>query len=376
MGKIFPTLYKQAKKGEIREWRIQTNGGDIMTTHGMHGGAMQLAVKEAKAKNVGRANETTAEQQAKLEAESMWKKKKDKGYFESVKEAEEEVVFLPMLAHELKPKVLEKLEFPVDVQPKLDGVRCLAHWKGDSVHLMSRGGKTYDVAHISKALESILQPNWVLDGEIYLYGLPLQDINKLVKKHRDKPIKDIGYCSTDLEYWVYDTFCTEGDYLQTRHWSARLRTLKMGTSIPSSGSIKRIPTHQVESRQELMAAHQTFNTEGYEGTIIRLHNGLYELGHRSRSLLKYKDFQDDEFEIVGFDEGVGKFVGCVVWVCRTKSGREFRVVPKGTMRQKQEWFQAADKYISQMLTVKYQTLTKDGIPEFPVGITIRMPEDM
>ena len=54
----------------------------------------------------------------------------------------------------------------------------------------------------------------------------------------------------------------------------------------------------------------------------------------------------------------------------------FSVVPKGTIKQKQKWFKKADKYIGKLITVKYQRLSKDGIPEFPVGIGLRLEEDM
>ena len=91
------TLYKKNKNESIQVWAIWTEGADIVTEHGKLDGKKQLSRKTAKAKNVGRANETSASEQAILTAKSMWTKKKDKGYFESREEAETNLVFLPML---------------------------------------------------------------------------------------------------------------------------------------------------------------------------------------------------------------------------------------------------------------------------------------
>ena len=60
-------------------------------------------------------------------------------------EAAKELVFLPMLANSWE-KCKKKVVYPVDVQRKLDGVRCMAFWHGDEVKLLSRGGMEYNVA--------------------------------------------------------------------------------------------------------------------------------------------------------------------------------------------------------------------------------------
>ena len=44
---------------------------------------------------------------------------------------------------------------------------------------------------------------------------------------------------------------------------------------------------------------------------------------------------------------------------------------RGTKEQRTGWFDNGDKWIGSLLTVRFQELTDDGIPRFPVGITIR-----
>lgn len=75
-----PPLYHQAKSGKIHVWRVWTEGDTIVTEHGQVDGEKLTARKRATPKNVGRSNETTAEEQARLEAKSMWQKKRDHKY--------------------------------------------------------------------------------------------------------------------------------------------------------------------------------------------------------------------------------------------------------------------------------------------------------
>jgi len=367
---ILRHLYKKNKNGSFQAWSIFTHGADIYTKHGKVDGKQQESIKTAKGKNIGKTNETTSSEQANLTAQSMWNKKKDKGYFTSIEDAENEVVFLPMLAHELTDKMREKLEFPVYIQPKMDGVRCLARWDGDKIQLLSRGGKDYNIPHLSEALQAVIEPGQVLDGEIYIHGVLRQDINALVKKHRDEEYEDTGYCSNNLQYWIYDTFKVDNLKQSFEERYAHLLQLNTDQKI-----LIPVPLTTANNNQNMIDAHDLYTGMGFEGSIIRLFKGPYELGHRSRGLLKYKDFQDAEFKIIGAQEGVGKFVGCVTWTCITSNGQEFNVVPKGTLKQKKEWFKDAQKYIGKEITVKYQSLSKDGIPEFPVGIGLRLDKD-
>ena len=69
---MLPTLYSIDSKQNIRQWRVWTEGADIIVEHGLMGGKLQQKRTTAKAKNTGRANATTAEEQAKLEAQSKW----------------------------------------------------------------------------------------------------------------------------------------------------------------------------------------------------------------------------------------------------------------------------------------------------------------
>ena len=364
------TLYHQGKTGAIVQWNIWTEGADICTEYGQMGGKMQTSRKTATPKNVGRANATTAEEQAILEATAMHKKRLDGKYSLTIEDAKKEV-FLPMLATDFE-KRKDKVTYPVDVQPKLDGVRCMAFWEGDSVRLMSRGGKKWECSeHIEKQLEGILPKGWVLDGELYLHGETFQGITKLVKKLRTE--------SVNIEYHVYDVPRTEKD--NKGEWDEhRMEALTKFRDLSiDCKSVKVVDTYQADSEDEVYQLQSEFLENGYEGAIVREFEGIYRFGYRSNSLLKVKNFMDEEYKIVDFTTGVGRFDGCIIWICETANGAKFKVVPQGTMEERQETYYNAnqtDYGIGELLKVKYFELTDDGIPRFPVGLGIRLTEDM
>ena len=358
------TLYHQSKNGAIVQWDCWTEGADICTRYGQIGGKMQDARTTATPKNVGRANATTAEEQAILEAKAKHKKRLDGKYSLTIEDAKKEV-FLPMLAGDFE-KRKDKVTYPVDVQPKLDGVRCIAYWDGDNVKLMSRGGKFWECCqHIIDELEQVLPKGTVLDGELYIHGSTFQEITKLVKKQRPE--------SVDVEFHIYDIPKVNNE--DAGEWKDR-RLLLENLHLHISNHLIITPTETADNEQEVYQLQSKYLEEGYEGAIVREADGEYRFGYRSRSLLKVKNFTDEEYKIVGYTTGVGRFEGSVVWICETWNGEEFKVVPQGTMEERQEAYQNADEKIGDMLKVKFFELTDDGIPRFPVGLGIRANEDM
>ena len=361
------TLYHTSKTGAIVEWDIWTEGADIVTEFGQRDGKKQLARKTATGKNVGRSNETTPEDQAILEMKSMHKKKLDGKYSTTLKGAKQEV-FLPMLASSFD-KRKDKVTYPVDVQPKLDGVRCLAYWDGDSVKLMSRGGKQWECCnHIVEELMKILPKGMVLDGELYIHGKSFQEITKLVKKWRLE--------SVDVVFHVYDVPKELAGAIRPV-WADRRWSLEsLLEPFEECDSLEVVDTHLANTEEDVYKLQSQFLEEGYEGAIVREMDGEYRFGYRSNKLLKVKNFCDKEYEIVGFTTGVGRFNGCCIWICVTEDGDEFKVVPQGTMEDRKATYKNAKNYIGELLKVKFFELSDDNIPRFPVGIGIRPTEDM
>lgn len=372
--KEFPTLYYTARTGTVHSWRVWSDGETVHTEYGLVGGKKQRSSKKSSPTNEGRSNMRTSEQQAEFDAHSLWTNKVERKYSETIEGAQEEL-FLPMLAHEFSKRG-KNLSYPVHMQPKLDGVRCLAFWSGDQVRLLSRSGKDYDVpGHISKQVATFLPHDTVLDGELYAHGVSLQTITSWVKKLRPETAR--------VEYHIYDIPVFEGE--QDLPWIKRYGSL-VRLAPPYSATIdafkakapnvKFVNTGIGVSPEGVQAQERFYVSQGFEGAMVRTMTGLYEWGRRSPDLLKVKSFQDDEFEVVGFQDGVGRMEGGVVWSCKTGEGKTFSVTPKCSMENRKEFFRRGKEFVGRKLTVRFFQYTNDGLPQFPVGVGFRCEEDM
>ena len=113
-----PTLYKFDTKGKLREWTMVIEQDSFHAVKGLVGGKLtEDKPRFCEAKNVGRSNETSPEQQAENEAQSKWQKKIDSGYGETEEQAKEKKFYEPMLAHKYEDRKGE-LELPLFCQPK------------------------------------------------------------------------------------------------------------------------------------------------------------------------------------------------------------------------------------------------------------------
>ena len=362
----FPTLYSKSKTGKTQVWsiRVKRDPATIVITYGYEGGKMQMNEKIIEQGKAGR----TAHQQALLEAASDWKKKKDTGYAEALGNAqipraapsvaEQGRALLPMLAHDYH-KQGKKLVFPAYVQAKLDGVRSIYN----NGVLTTRMGKPFTgLEHILAELEPARTAGLVLDGEVYSDTLSFQQFVGLVRKKKFTEADRAQLKHVKL--WVYDC-------VMAGPFSERLARLRAFFAAHRFAHVHLLPTEEVASASELKRFHDKYVAAGYEGLIIRNKAGPYELATRSYHLQKYKEFEDAEFEVVGAEEGEGLEKGLVIWVCKTSAGRQFRVRPRGTHEERAELWTRRAEYIGKMLTVRYQELTADGIPRFPVGLAFR-----
>ena len=268
--------------------------------------------------------------------------------------------YYPMLAHQFNQKKKE-IKYPCFVQPKLDGVRCVA--VGDELY--SRNGIVFPtLEHIKNELK-LNTENLILDGELYTDDINFEKIVGLVRK--TKKTKEEEQNSLKIYLNVFDYIDTDLPYekrlINLNKFFEKNKDLKY---------IRQVKTEECKDENNVMEYLDKYTKEGYEGVIIRNKKGKYAENARSNNLQKFKKFIDEEFEIIDYTTPTtGKEVGCVVWICKTKEGKKFNVRPSGNYDERKKQYKDGKKYIGKMLTVKYQELTNDHVPRFPVGLAIR-----
>lgn len=353
------TLY-HTHNGRENVWKIQIveteDGCMLHTVHGIKDGKMIThETLIDKGKHIGKKNETTVKEQATIEAQREWDKKIKQGYY--VINGETTSIFKPMLALEMEEKIVK---FPCYIQPKLDGIRCLIY-KKDTIIFQSRQNKLFaSFTHLLPELELIFAkyPELILDGELYCHGLGFESITSMVRraKVRHPDIEKINYV-------IYD-------YIPTNmiNYLDRMKLLSP-FMFKKVFFIESIEGHNMKHIED---AHTHYTNNGYEGVMIRA-DGPYKQG-RSKDLLKYKKFLDKEYEVVSHHEGTGTHAGTPIFICITKTNtgdKTFGVTMNGPIQLRKEMFKNVTTYYHKMLTVKYQELSVDGIPRFPIGLTFR-----
>lgn len=387
--KKLPTLYKLDSKGKTREWTICYDANEFWSAQGIVG--MKIRKNNptsCEGKNLGRVNETTAEEQAVLEAKAKWEKKRKDGYTQDINKVKTKKFFEPMLAQNY-PDRIKGLEFPLFVQPKLDGIRCIIRKEEDKVVARTRNGRIIDaIPHIIRDLEGFFlsDPTAILDGELYNHSLK-EDFNKIIslvrkqnpvrsQKESDKSFKKkqedfkagLEESAKTIEYWVYDAPLLNG---MPSSLPFSVRFVHLEGALSNKNYLKVVPTTEVRGFEQIDAIYERFISDGYEGQMIREDSG-YE-NKRSKSLLKRKDFQDAEYKVLDIDEGNGNRKGTakhlVCWCAKTK--QMFHSNIKGNFEYLAEILENKEYYIGKYATIKFFQLTPDGVPRFPYAIAFR-----
>jgi DNA ligase-1 len=344
------TLYSRSVNGKVNTFVIEVEANKYRTITGFEDGkktTSEWTICEAK-------SYCTAEEQAVKEATAIHRKKMEVGSFEDISAIDTETYFEPMLAHDWH-KQKDKVKYPIYSQPKLDGIRCIVKKDG----MYSRNGKKIISApHIYEALKPLFEtnPSLIFDGELYAdkFANDFNAICSLVKKTKPTA-EDLKESAEKIEYHIYDLPSSNKNFKQRSDelWEMDL---------PKCCAY--VSTHYVTDEECIMELYNKYIEWGYEGQMLRL-DKAYE-NKRSKSLLKHKSFIDEEYTILGIEEGMGNKRGMVgSFVFESKGGKRFNSSPKFNWVECHKMWDERQSLIGKSATVKYFNLTPDGIPRFP-----------
>jgi len=360
-------LYKKSSTGATLVWYIEQNEHRYRSVHGQLDG--QLITDEytvCKGKNIGRSNESSPGQQASSEVESKYKKQQAQGgYFLSIKDIGQKLFFAPMLSKQWEDRK-DEIDWSkgVYVSPKMDGLRCVITEDGAS----SRNGKSFvSFRHILRELEPVFKkfPGLILDGEVYTNKLKT-DFNKIISLAKKTKPTEEDFIESErwLEYHVFDCPYFEGGYHE------RYTELQdfFNKHFRDNKWIKLCPHSLIKEEAKIEEFLQRYIEAGYEGLMANTYDGVYEQ-KRSKNILKHKLFQDCEAEIVDIIAGQGNRSGMFGYAeLKLDNGITFDSNARGDEKLYTKILNEKKKYIGKRATVRYQNLTPDGKPRFPVII--------
>jgi ATP-dependent DNA ligase len=351
------TLYKTTKTGAIQQWSIEVSGDTFTCTFGQLGGKMQSQSTKCAPRNVGRSNETTPEQQAQLEAEALITKKQKSGY--SFDKSAPVTVNLPMKVKSYQDQ-LKNVKFPCISTPKLNGVNAIYKRVDGELTIYSRGGEVYPaIPHLEQHIHEVMNElnSEELNGELYIHGEHLQDIQSAVKKPKE--------LSERLTLGLFDICDFEESY-KVRNMKLHHLYLNLNkVTHPILEHITFLTGVECNSHEDIESHYNQCIASNLEGTVIKNLDGLYKHNVRSSDQFKYKKAQSKEFLIASYELDKN---GLPVFIMNVDD-QLFKAKPKGT---KEFWsnFNPAD-YINQWATIEFETYSKAGIPLKPIFISLR-----
>jgi DNA ligase-1 len=199
----------------------------------------------------------------------------------------------PMLAGKA-PEDLADLTFPLLASPKLDGIRCLMI----DGRCLSRTYKPIPNDYVREWCELHLPDGF--DGELLLrdWTALFRDVSSAIMKKTGAP--DFTYAAFDF---VADSI---NKPFAERYKDLEFTVANVVDQTRSAGKhLFRVRHWLVESVAELTRLHTQFLQQGFEGTMVRSLDGPYKEGRattRQGTLLKIKNFEDEEATIIGFEE--------------------------------------------------------------------------
>lgn len=355
----YPILYKRSVNGKICTFQAFIENDSYYTTSGFIDGVKTTSQPtKCFAKNLNKSNATTAEQQAVAEVEAMYRKRQDLGYWDDVSKIDTPVYFKPVLAQDFNDHK-DKIKFPLHSDAKLDGIRCIIKSDG----MWSRNGKPIVSApHIFEALTPLFEknPDLILDGELFAEK-SICDFNTIIScVRKTKPTKEDLETSKQIQYWIYDIPSEPGKFTDRKQ-------ILCGLQLPECCVV--VQTTKCSNLDELNTKYKEYLDQGYEGQMIRIDHE-YE-NKRSKYLLKRKEFIDEEFIILGYEEGIGNLSGKVGKLSfKTQDGIEFNAAVNGTHEYLAELWLKREELIGKEATVKYFEKTTDGSLRFPKVVNI------
>jgi ATP-dependent DNA ligase len=367
------TLYARTNTGAVQQWTVEIEGGAYRTHHGQKDGKIQTTeFTYCHPKNLGKKNELTAEAQALKEAQAMWKKKTKEGYKEDIEKIDEKGFFKPQLCDGFADRK-DKLVYPVAVEDKLNGIRCIFSKKGA---FSRRGEEFFCLDHIKAELAPLFElwPDLILDGELFNPELKnrLGTIASLVsvnRKAKDVTPQDLIDAEKYVQYHVYDGFGSNGVTQETPFMARKCELNNILSDKKYCFIHKYVIVEDEETIYNMLAEVKKNNGEGL---VIKTLDAPY-VNKRSKNWMKLKIFISEEFQALYFIQGEGNWAGkvkkvvCKLNVPSTNGKDTFESNIRGSMpelaklweeREQHEWKQ-------KLITVDFQEYSEYGVPLIP-----------
>ncbi len=229
--------------------------------------------------------------------------------------------------------------------PKLNGLRAM-YIPGSG--FWSRDGVQYSPActdHIK------LSPTKPIDGEFYLHGLDLQEINSLIGVNLDQPTEK----TATIQFHAFDIVDTS--------MRAHMRMNRLGDQLVSTTNVVQIDW-KLSIRENYINFFTDYIRRGYEGQMLKDAYSVYTPGRTSK-ILKNKRWYWIEARITKINEGLGELTGMFGGATVVGPAGEVFNVGGGkglTHDERARLWVERSELVGKTVKVRYLSKSTDGIP--------------
>ena len=272
-------------------------------------------------------------------------------------------------------------------QWKINGLRCFIRAKKNqdlfqpySLIFQSREGEIWtSLHHLEQELLEII-PTWMLnqmcyenlalDGEVYIPGYSVNQINHAVKDPKCPENKLV-------QYWCYDV-AIEGMPAEARYVFLKDHFKYFVSNIVTreqhmynKSKFVVLPTQIIDGETRAIALRDRFIDEGFEGLIMRNPDSDYQFGKRNLAMIKYKKATDGIFEILDIYPEGDKRKDIPLFKCKNDiNDATFECHIGGPLAYQKQFLDNRDIYIGRKLSVEYGE--RSGVNQLPFHIkTVR-----
>lgn len=403
----YKPLYRRNNLGRPCFWEAKASCSPtqniIIVSHGIVGKAIQV-------------EEIHVARNPKDEVESRYKQKRKQGYkfLDEIKDdnwstpVKEDALLtyletylpydrttadgtlLPMLAktfNNTNNKIFNKTPIRIG-QYKINGLRCIISAKRNNTDMFkpitlrfqSREGtywnslsnlEDYLLTVIpNEFLNKMIDEDWELDGELYLPGYKVNEINHFVKDPKCKENKFI-------QYWCYDGIIDDTpqyrrlDILGQVFENKTYEFTSLNNHLNNKERFVYINNYTIENEDDAVKYRNLFIDLGFEGLILRDPDKEYQIGKRNSSMIKFKDVMEGSFKIIDiYPEGISRNIP--LFLCKNDINNEtFEVHINGTLKDQEKYLYSKDKFIGKTLYITFGE--RSGVSRVPFHVkTVRL----
>lgn len=292
--------------------------------------------------------------------------------------------------------------WPVSVQTKVDGVRCMiSRVEGKIMAFTRKHHPIMYVEHITAEIEHLinsLPDRSVIDGELYIPGMSRVDIKAQVaaKSNDNKSVFKRPEHAHRLQYYMFDvrlpdTLSTDQLVMEARY-ERLINTYNAcaddGVQFKNSFILHNFICH---SDEEVESVYRMHVDQGHEGVMVKqMANGnfsksskqyirsLYKGGSHCINIMKKKRYYDCEVvihEVRNASKGAERSKGCAMFVTYDfdpEGKREALIRPSAPVEMQKFWYENPHTVLGRVITVQYTELDRhSGMPQHCTMIDFR-----